>query len=183
LSEPEDPGEAAPATENTSQKRQQAGKGRPFEPGEVPPGAKPWRSGQASPNPGGRPKTAPEHRARCRAWAEQALEQLGERIEGGRLSNDELIRAYETLADRGGYLSGDKLAATEAARWRVVLHALALQQLTESQRQGILGDLMRREREVLGDLGAADKEDDGGEENAAADAPEGRTKSLPVDPR
>lgn len=131
-----------------SENRRQRGNGRPFARGNS--AGRPFASGESG-NPGGRPKDAPGFRERCREMAAKLLEALGERIDGGELTTDEILRALEIIADRGGYLSADKLASAEGARWRWGLALLGFAALTDEQRRQAFDEMAKREREVLGE--------------------------------
>ncbi len=115
------------APENTSQTRCQGGKGRPFPHGQTPSGALPWQRGGPSPNPGGRPRTEPEFRARCREVAAELLERLADAAPD---NVPDLVRAFEAISDRGGYLTADKDA-------RIIFDAMALPHLSADHRQGL----------------------------------------------
>jgi hypothetical protein len=88
-------------------------------------------------------------RTKCREWAEKAFDRIVEKMEADDLTYPQLLETFVVLADRGGYLPGDKLAAAEAARWRVQLGVLALQVLTPDQRDALLKAWHAHEREVL----------------------------------
>lgn len=129
-------------SENTSQKRRQGGRGRPFQPNQTPPGARPWRPGESG-NPGGRPRSLTGFRARCRAAAERMLERI-EQADGAELT-PAMIAAFAAVCDRGGYLAADKSA-------RLLLDSLELAHLTREQRE----TLIRRWDEIEDPNTAAD---------------------------
>jgi hypothetical protein len=98
---------------------------------------RPWRKGQSG-NPGGRPRYAPEHRARCRELAELALEKLAERLVAGELANHELLAAYEALADRGGFLAADRIATVQASMWRTCEAILSMSTVPNDERRRLI---------------------------------------------
>ncbi len=97
------------ASENTSRRRRQGGRGRPFPPGKIPRGARPWKRGESG-NPGGRPRVAAFHK-RCRELARGLLEVLGTMP----VDLPGFVKAFEAIADRGGYVSADKAASFAVA--------------------------------------------------------------------
>jgi hypothetical protein len=125
------------ASENTSQARQrQGGRGAPFPPGKVPQGARPWAKGQPSPNPGGRPKSQQGFRERCRDHAERLLERIMCLADSGGVGGElsDVVRAFEAVADRGGYLTADRQVAA-------LLKALESPALTADDRRRVLDEI------------------------------------------
>jgi len=100
-------------------------------------------------NPGGRPKAAPEFRALCRVVAGNLLEQLEAKVRMGDMPTEDELNALAAFSDRGGYLTGDKLAAAEVARARVFIEILGTQGLSEEQRKAILARWETHEQEAL----------------------------------
>ncbi len=86
--------------------RKRAPRGQPFPAGND--AGRRWTKGGPSPNPGGRPRTGAESRARCREIASELLERLAEDPDPA------VARVFEVVADRGGYCKNDNIAATEA---------------------------------------------------------------------
>lgn len=116
--------------DSTSRKRRQGGPGRPWKPGERPPGAAPlWQPGQSG-NPGGKPSQA-GFRERCRQVAASLLELIAT----GTATHDQ-VRAFEAVADRGGFVAADKWAVVAAALGRL----LAGEGLTAEERAQLVQD-------------------------------------------
>lgn len=91
-------------------------------------------------NPGGMPKSAEGFRARCREVAADMLESIARRAETGSVDHDlaDMVKAFEAVADRGGYVTADKLSNDELQRGRLLLAALALESLTPEQRTELI---------------------------------------------
>jgi hypothetical protein len=49
-----------------------------------------------------------------------------------------LVRVFESVADRGGYVTADKQVDIETAKGRLLLAALALEAITPEQRQKLI---------------------------------------------
>lgn len=157
--------------------RRQGGRGRPFSKGNT--AGRRFVPGQI-PNPGGRPKDAPGFRARCREMAARLLEELAARIDAAELTTDEVLRSLEILADRGGYLGGDKLANAEGIRWRWGLAVLELENLTPDQRDRVWREMAKHEREVLGEPKPAAAAGTPPTDNDQAHGPSGQEQAKPA---
>ena len=103
----------------------------------------PWKKGDPSPNPGGRPKSGPDFRARCREVAGKLLDRIEKADflvtsgpEGGaHVDLRTMVTALEVLADRGGYLPADRQIAS-------LLKALESPALTAEDRKRVLDELV-----------------------------------------
>lgn len=89
-------------------------------------------------NPAGRPRSLPRFRARCRIATFEALAELRKAMIDPEIPLGEKVKAFEAMADRGGFLPADKEAALDAGRARIILAALALQGLNDEQRKALL---------------------------------------------
>ncbi len=103
-------------------------------------------------NPGGKPRGLASHRAKLRRIADALAQRLEtELMDLPAKDLDAMVRALDTISDRGGYLGGDKLLALEASVWRTAIAASAAEHLTADQRDGIIDGMEARKAEVLGD--------------------------------
>jgi len=130
---PDSPPEASPEPESRPENRAE------------PPAEARFQKGQSG-NPGGRPKSLQAFRTRCRNLSREILDQIKARLADPEVPLADLLRAFESIADRGGFLSADKQAGVEASQGRLLLLAMAVKGLTREQKNILLGGL---ERELL----------------------------------
>jgi hypothetical protein len=109
-----------------------------------PPAASRFAAGKSG-NPGGRPKSLPRFRKRCRDVSFALLAQLEARIADTdpetRVPLPYLVEALTAIAPYGGFLPADRQAVEELARLRVALSLLASANLTPEQRKVLLGQV------------------------------------------
>ena len=107
-----------------------------------PPTASRFKPGKSG-NPGGRPKTLPRFRVRCRnvsfALLAEIKTRLADRDPDTRVPLPELVDALSRIAPHGGFLTADKQAACDANSARIWLLALAIKDLPEDKRSALLG--------------------------------------------
>lgn len=112
-----------------------------------------WTKGQTG-NPGGNPSRAAWWRARCRRGADVLMLELERRIRENHMRDwelDELLAAMTALADRGGLLTGDKLAAAEAVRARTLLEVVAAQGIPDPIKARLISGARDHEASALGE--------------------------------
>lgn len=124
---------------------------------------RPFAKGDPRINRAGRPKSAAGFRESCRALAEKLVEELNTRALT-ELTIGQLLVALQVIADRGGYLDGKDLANADSARLRAIVGALAVEHLSEGQRDTIIGGLRAREQEALAEIERPADEDGAAEE-------------------
>jgi hypothetical protein len=112
---------------------------------------RPFAKGDPRINRAGRPKNAAGFRQSCRELAERLVEELNGRTLTD-LTIGQLLFAIQVIADRGGYLDGKDLANADSARLRAIVGALAVEHLSEAQRDTIIGGLRAREQEALAEV-------------------------------
>jgi hypothetical protein len=112
-----------------------------------PPTASRFKAGKSG-NPGGRPKTLPTFRVRCRNVSFALLAEIKARLahkdpETGLASIPlpDLVDALARVAPFGGFLPADRQAVEELARLRVALSLLASSSLTPEQRKVLIGQV------------------------------------------
>ncbi len=92
-------------------------------------------------NPGGRPKDLRAFRTRCRKLSRKLLAEIEKRMGDADVPLDHIVKAYEAVSDRGGFLKADAQAAIETGHMRLLVAAMALQTLSEEQRRTLLSAL------------------------------------------
>lgn len=110
---------------------------------------KPGQSG----NPGGRPKSLRAFRARCRTLSRKLLSEIEKRMSDPDVPLGDVVRAYEAVSDRGGFLKADVQAGVEAEAMRLIVAAMAVKTLSKEQRHALLTGLARELAEALPDAG------------------------------
>lgn len=101
-----------------------------------------WVKGGKSPNPGGRPKSLPQFRAKCRNAANKVRLEILRRIDADAADNaipmKDLVMALAELSDRGGFLKTKEEADIDSVRAKLVLAVMALDGLKPEQRDKLL---------------------------------------------
>lgn len=92
----------------------------------------------ASGNPGGRPKTLPRFRVGCRNTSFAILKEIRKRMSDPDVSLAEVVKAFEAVADRGGFIPVKEEGEMEVAQARLVLMAMALEGLPVDQKQKLI---------------------------------------------
>lgn len=104
-------------------------------------GKRNWVKGMKSPNPGGRPKSLPQFRTKCRNAANKVrleiLRRIGMDTEGN-IPMKDLVMALAELSDRGGFLKTAEEAQIDSVRAKLVLAVMALEGLKPEQREKLL---------------------------------------------
>lgn len=106
----------------------------------------PFVKGQSG-NPSGRPKELPGFRAACREVTWDLLREIKKRL--GDMEPNELIDAFEAVADRGGFVTTDKADALDIAKARLIITSLGLDKMSDAQRAEILEGLEHLKRPDL----------------------------------
>lgn len=96
-----------------------------------------FRPGQSG-NPGGRPKSLRAFRVKCRKLTPKILKEIEKRMGEADVPLSDVVKAFEAVADRGGFLKTDVQAAIETGHARLVVAAMALQTLSKEQRHALL---------------------------------------------
>lgn len=109
-----------------------------------------WKKGCPSPNPHGVTRAALDFKKACQEKAPDLLRAVIERMTNPdeRTSLGDMVRALEVVCDRAGFLATDKAAAIEMGNAKVLLAALAMQQMDKEERQRLIGLL---ETQIDGD--------------------------------
>jgi hypothetical protein len=87
-------------------------------------GLKSWKKGQSG-NPSGRPKSLPRFRVGCRNDSFKIKREIMKRIEDPDVPLAEIVKAFEAIADRGGFIVADKELTLEIAKAQLLVAAAA----------------------------------------------------------
>lgn len=95
---------------------------------------------------------AANFRAECRRLAMALLPRIEKLALNDETQDLVVVAAFRELCDRGGFLTGDRLASAEKSRAEIVLRVLESKNLTSEQGDAVLARVRDHEAEALGEV-------------------------------